>query len=210
MFRAARARAAGGWQMARRDPTVRNTKQRILDAALEVFGQSGYRGASIDDVAAAAGVTKGAVYYWFVDKDDLARDLQHLLWQRLANEALRSYDPERLIADNLECCFEAFVDATRETPNALSFLREAWFTPALDTAGREDQRDFAGLVQGILEQGMARGELVALDPEAAARILSGALMEATLYVLEGGDAAAALATARVLIRSLAVEARVPR
>jgi len=196
--------------MARRDPMVSDTKQRILDAALTIFGQRGYQGSSIDDVAAAAGVTKGAVYYWFVDKDDLARDLQHLLWARLANEALESYDGQRPTVDNLERCFEAFVAATEELPNALSFLREAWFTPALDAAGRADQRDLTGLVQGLLDHGVTRGELAPFNTEAAARILSGALMEATLYVLEGGDAPSALAVANVLIRSLAVEARLPR
>jgi len=196
--------------MAKRDPAVRDTKQRILDAALETFGQRGYQGTSIDEVAAAAGVTKGAVYYWFLDKDDLARDLQHLLWERLANEALGSYDPQRPTVDNLERCFESFVSATRELPNALSFLREAWFTPALDAAGRADQRDLTGLVQGLLQHGVTRGELSPLNTEAAARILSGALMEATLYVLQGGDVSSALEVARTFIRSLAVEAWVPR
>ncbi len=79
--------------MSRRDPVVRDTKQRILDAAVEVFGERGYRGASVDDVAVAAGVTKGAVYYYFTDKDDLARDLQSVLWGQLAQDALAVYDP---------------------------------------------------------------------------------------------------------------------
>ncbi len=196
--------------MAKRDPTVRDTKQRILDAALVVFGERGYRGASVDDVAAAAGVTKGAVYYWFVDKDDLARDLQHLLWERLASVALQSYDPDRPTDDNLLACFAAFLSAIQRMPQAKSFLREAWFTPALDAAGRSDHSDFVGLVQGVLEQGIAHGEVLRFDAETLARTLSGALMEATLHTLDGGDVGMTLEVARHFIRSIAVESRVDR
>lgn len=194
--------------MAKRVPTVRDTKQRILDAALDVFGERGFRGASVDDVAAAAGVTKGAVYYWFVDKEDLARDLQHLLWERLASDALQVYDPDRPTDDNLLLCFEAFLAAIQRMPQAKSFLREAWFTPALDAAGRADHSDFVGLVKGVLEQGMARGEIVRFDAETLARTLSGALMEATLHTLNGGDVEETLEVARHFIRSIAVTSRV--
>ena len=38
------------------------TRELLLDAAIEVFAQRGYHGASLEDVAAAAGFTKGAVY----------------------------------------------------------------------------------------------------------------------------------------------------
>lgn len=194
--------------MAKRNPPVRDTKQRILDAALEVFGERGFHGASVDDVAAAAGMTKGAVYYWFVDKDDLARDLQHATWERLAVAALAVYDPDAPMLDNLLRCYEAFLAAIRETPSAMTFLREAWITPSLDAAGRADQRDFLGLVQGVLTQGIARGDVVALDAEVLARTMTGALMEATLYVLEGGDSDAALGVVRHLMCSIASQTAV--
>ena len=142
--------------VSRRDPLVRDTKQRILDAAVEVFGERGYRGASVDDVALAAGVTKGAVYYYFTDKDDLARDLQHALWGQLAQDALAVYDPERPAVDNLLECFEAFLATIQSMAGARTFLREAWFTAALDSAGRADHEDALGLVQGLLQTAMER------------------------------------------------------
>lgn len=47
------------------------TPKRLLDAARKVFAQQGYDGASLDQVAAAAGMTKGAVYHHFDSKADL-------------------------------------------------------------------------------------------------------------------------------------------
>ncbi|MGC9963730.1 MAG: TetR/AcrR family transcriptional regulator [Acidimicrobiales bacterium] len=46
-------------------------RRRLLDAALGVFAESGFDNASVDQVAAAAGLTKGAVYSNFASKDDL-------------------------------------------------------------------------------------------------------------------------------------------
>jgi len=49
------------------------TRIRITDAALKLFASRGFASVSVDEVAAAAGVTKGAVYYSFKDKRDLFR-----------------------------------------------------------------------------------------------------------------------------------------
>src|SRR4029077_4475814 len=55
----------------RQRPTRAQTRQRLLQAAGEVFAQRGYDRASLDDIATAAGLTKGAVYSSFAGKDDL-------------------------------------------------------------------------------------------------------------------------------------------
>jgi AcrR family transcriptional regulator len=52
--------------------------QELLDAALAVFAERGYNNTRIDDVAEAAGVTKGAVYHYFATKEDLLmRAIEH-------------------------------------------------------------------------------------------------------------------------------------
>src|SRR4051812_12227792 len=52
-------------------PTREQTRDRLLTAASSVFAERGYDGASLDHVAAAAGLTKGAVYSNFGSKEDL-------------------------------------------------------------------------------------------------------------------------------------------
>lgn len=47
------------------------TRERLLDAAIEVFSAKGFAGASIDAIAQAAGYTKGAVYANFANKEEL-------------------------------------------------------------------------------------------------------------------------------------------
>lgn len=48
-------------------------RDRLIAAARKQFAARGYAEVSVDDIAAAAGLTKGAVYYQFADKTDLFR-----------------------------------------------------------------------------------------------------------------------------------------
>ncbi len=51
------------------------TTDRILEAAAEFFASHGYVNSTLDDVAALAGFTKGAVYYYFDDKESLLLEI---------------------------------------------------------------------------------------------------------------------------------------
>lgn len=188
--------------MARRLPRGQETRERILAEALRLFGARGYARVSVEEIAEAAGVTKGAVYHWFTDKDDLGRELQHDLYRRLSATAMRASDPERDAVANMRRTFEAFVDALGSFEDARFFLRDAWVIPALDEAGRRDQDDALELVRGAVATAMARGEIVALDPDALARVLMGAWAEATLHVLRTGDRAATVAVVEQILASL--------
>jgi len=66
--------------------TAADTRQRLLQAAAEVFAARGYDGTRVADIAAAAGVSKGAMYAHYLSKADLLV------------EALRAHGP-RLLAD---------------------------------------------------------------------------------------------------------------
>jgi AcrR family transcriptional regulator len=51
------------------------SRERILTAALEVFAEKGYEAASISDITARAGVSRGLISYYFSSKDQLAAEL---------------------------------------------------------------------------------------------------------------------------------------
>jgi AcrR family transcriptional regulator len=54
------------------DPDLHSSsREQLLDAAARVFAERGYRGASVEAIAAAANVTKGALYWNFESKADL-------------------------------------------------------------------------------------------------------------------------------------------
>ncbi len=182
---------------------VRDTRERVLAAALAEFAEQGYQGASIEDIAARAGLTKGAVYYYFSDKDDLAADLHAELWERLGRDANARFDPAASALENLKRVLRAFLASLEDHAEARFFLRDCWAVPALVIAGRREVETGVALVRFLLVEGMARGELAVLDPEAAARVLLGAFTEATLHILTTGDAEATVEVVERMIDALA-------
>lgn len=172
--------------MSRRAPAVRDTRQRVLTAALEVFAERGYHAATVEEIADRAGMTKGAVYYWFRDKEDLASDLQADLWTTIAAEAQRFLDPAGTTPDNLKLAFRSYLLSLGDHAEARFFLRDCWAVPALDAPGRLQQEAGVVLVQRLVEAGIEQGHLVDVDAETLTRVLLGAFAEATLHVLTSG------------------------
>jgi AcrR family transcriptional regulator len=68
--------------VAKQDRAIR-TRQTILSAAAKVFEQRGYQAATISEILTTAGVTKGALYFHFESKDDLAQGVLAEQDQRL-------------------------------------------------------------------------------------------------------------------------------
>jgi len=188
--------------MGRRNPKGMETRDRIMTVALELFAERGFATVTMEEIAASAGVTKGAVYYWFADKDDLGRDLQHNLYERLTAAALAEFNADGDIVANMRHAFEAFLQALGSLGHARFFLRDAWTIPALDEGGRRDQEVAVAMVRGVLAAAMASDEIVPLDPEALARVLLGAWAEATLHVLTTGERQPTVAVVEHLIESL--------
>lgn len=55
----------------KKDPDDLTAKQRILEAAAQVFAESGYDGARVDEIAKRAGVNKALIYYYYDNKESL-------------------------------------------------------------------------------------------------------------------------------------------
>jgi len=65
-----------------RERRLEHTRSVLLDAAEEVFAEKGFMAASLDDIAGAAGYTKGAIYKHFATKEDLFLAVSDRYWRR--------------------------------------------------------------------------------------------------------------------------------
>jgi AcrR family transcriptional regulator len=65
-----------------RERRLEHTRTLLLDAAEQVFSEKGFMAASLDDIAYAAGYTKGAIYNHFATKEDLFLAVSDRYWRR--------------------------------------------------------------------------------------------------------------------------------
>lgn len=111
-------RAARAGQTARRTRIQAENSEKILAAALEVFSVDGFRGATIDRIAEAAGMSKPNLLYYFRGKDEIYRVLLDRLldtWLKPLRELDADGDPLREIADYIERKLEMARDMPRES-----------------------------------------------------------------------------------------------
>ncbi len=120
----------------------------ILDAALEVYVERGYRGTSMQAVADAAGVTKPVVYECYPNKDQLLLALLDREERRLL-DALTDALPTNLLSDNLEAVLAAgltaFLAGAGQAPNSWRVVFDSrWGSGSVVAARVRRARDMVG------------------------------------------------------------------
>lgn len=166
------AAAAAGKKL--RPARTNATKQRLFEASMELIGERGAAGVTVDEIAASAGVSKGTVYYNFGSKSDLiAQLLRHgvdILLVRLLSVRDDSVDP--LVA--MEAMIGQAIDFMDEYPSfARLWVSENWRAPS------EWQDTFAELRGQLIEVIGAAIECVAAVYPVDPAISRGSLAAAT-------------------------------
>ena len=87
----------------------------ILDAALEVFSKHGYRGATLDQIAAQAGLSKPNILYYFTGKEDIHVTLLNQLMDRWL-DPLRHIDAHGEPLEEILRYLRRKLDMSREFP----------------------------------------------------------------------------------------------
>jgi AcrR family transcriptional regulator len=83
------------------------TRRRVLDAARQLFMERGYEAATIRDIASAAGLSTGAVFASFVDKNDLFNVVMAEDFQRQVEHLREAAKPDAKVEDAVMAVFEA-------------------------------------------------------------------------------------------------------
>jgi len=148
-----------------------DTRQRLIDAAEEIFGELGYHDASVVKLAEVAGVAAGTFYLYFDSKkaifDELVRDLNRRV--RHAMKEASSQGETRLQQELLG--FEAYFEFTSSHPALYRIIRQAEFVSPEMLRYHYDRLS-AGYVEALAAASES-GEIGRLDPEVAAFALMG-------------------------------------
>ena len=148
----------------------------ILEAAVGVFAHKGFAATRMDDIARAAGVTKGTIYLYFDGKEAV---FKMLVRQSLGGQLSRIMDNVKshesasakdLIALILSAMGNFLVTSDRVVLPKI-ILAEAGNFPELARFYREEIIEKGlGLLTGVIARGIAQGEFRTLPPEHIARL----------------------------------------
>jgi AcrR family transcriptional regulator len=159
----------------------------LTDVALSVFARKGFDGASMDDVAAAAGVTKAAIYHHVAGKETL-----------LERGLVRALDALFAILEEPGAATGAALERVRYvvrrvaliTPELLpelSVLFRVRGNSPVERSAIERRREFDRIVADLIAQAQREGAIRAdLDPRLAARLVFGMSNSVVEWYRPGG------------------------
>ena len=152
--------------MRRTKEAAEETKQKIIDAAVELFETNGYNATRIEDIAEKTGMTRGAVYWHFKNKDDLYVSIFELFEKRLDRLLDESKEKtnsqiERLrwIIVNMITRPDILVGFRQMKMISVSNLRLAQTSNVLQKKGESVAEKYIGTLARIIEECITAGEM---------------------------------------------------
>lgn len=170
-----------------RDP--QNTKDRILDAALNIFSRKGYHDTRLDEIVEEAHTSKGSIYLHFPNKERLFIALidqfANLLERRVA-EAIEQQDKgiER-VRVALETVLETF--GKYRLPAKILLVQAVGLGNVFEKKRLEVNDHFASMIQTYLDEAIAVGDITEVDTEVVAHAWMGAIYSVVIRWVYTGE-----------------------
>ena len=163
------------------------TREALIEAARELFGERGFAAVGTEEIARAARLTRGALYHHFKDKEDLFRAVYEAVERDLVNQLAVTAASANGPIEALRAGSRAFLDAC-EDPT----VRRIALIDAPSVLGWEEWRDIGmayglGLVQSTLEAAMDAGQITRQPVRPLAHLLLGSIDEAGMLVARAED-----------------------
>ena len=140
-------------------------RKRILDAALEVFSSHGYRGATLDQIAEEAGLSKPNILYYFEGKEDIHVTLLNQLMETWL-DPLKAMDPDGDPLAEILAYVHRKLEMSRDFPResrlfANEILQGA---PRMEPHLISDLKPLVDKKTALIRTWIAQGKLADVDP----------------------------------------------
>jgi len=182
--KAKRAVAGGGL----RDDVRTFKRERIIQAATDVFYRDGYQTATVGDVAASMSLTKAAVYYYFDSKEALLQAIIERCSELTIEAVERGLAAEGSPAEKLavSCYWFAKMVLENQKLIALYFREERNFGNGLHKRVTTTERSVTTRLADVLEEGIQRGDFRACDAQLLALNITGMISMSFYWYTEHG------------------------
>jgi TetR/AcrR family fatty acid metabolism transcriptional regulator len=167
-----------------------STRERILEAALDVFASKGYHDARLDDIVETAHISKGSIYFYFPNKERLFLALIDQfadLIERRATEAI-ARQPHVGI-DRVRAAVVAVLDTfgRYRRPAKILLVQAVGLGATFEKKRLEVTDRFAALIKRHLDEAIAVGEIQPIDTTVVAHAWMGAIYNLVIRWVITGD-----------------------
>jgi AcrR family transcriptional regulator len=186
-----------------------STRLALVGAARRLFGDRGYAATSTEEIVAAAGVTKGALYHHFSDKETLFRAVFEQVQREVSDQAVAEFlqpDSWQALVGGCRLWIDAHLDP-RVRQIALVDARGVLGWSAVHAI---ETRFSAVALRGALRKAMHAGVIRRQPLRPLALMLTGALSEGCVYIADNDGGESARDEVAALVEALLAGFRLPR
>src|SRR5713226_4422769 len=165
------------------------TRQRILDAAEEVFAEKGYHGAVVDDIVRTADMSKGGFYFHFPNKQGIFLALMEALTPRLISTAERAIAQETDPVAKVDAALRTVLDtfSRHRRLSKILLIEAVGLGHGFEEKLMDVRAQFAGVIQKYLDQAVDEGAIARIDTKITAFAWLGAINEIVVRWVVTGD-----------------------
>ena len=161
------------------------TRTKIMEAAIKLFSNSGYNKASVNDICAEAGISKGAFYHHFKSKQELFLALLDG-WLQTIDSAIEASE-ELTAPETFMQMTEAFPYIFETAGDGLPMFLEFWLQASRDEkiwqASITPYRRYHKHFTALIKKGVDEGSFVEVDPGLTSRMIMSTAMGLLLQSL---------------------------
>lgn len=195
--------------MARRSKAdMEQTRQALLSSARKSFTDHGYAATAMDELCTAAGLTRGALYHHFGDKQGLLKAVVAEMDVEMDQRLQQSFATANNTWTGLQQRCQLYLEMAQEAEIKRIILQDARAVLG-QRSGTESQQCLTSL-QSILQELMQAGTIHHTDSEALALLIHGSLTEASFWIADAQDSQQrlnhAVAAVQLLLNGLRINA----
>ncbi len=112
--------------MAPRPDVSEERKEQILEAAMDVFARSGFHGARMDDIAEQAGLSKGALYWYFDGKDAIIQGIMDRLFAGESEQLRELLKTDMSAQIKLQTFIDLAIEEIKSMESMIPIMIEFW------------------------------------------------------------------------------------
>jgi len=157
-------------------------RENIERGVVQVVAEQGLGATTIQDIAAAAGVSPGLLYRYWKNRDDLASEVYRRHWYALLERISLPAAAENDVVLKIRAMAQAFLEFADNEPVLLKFLLLSQHEL---NSGIPPEKRVHALVIRLVEEGMAQGRLRRTDPELAVHFLLGIVLQTAIGSIYG-------------------------
>jgi len=161
--------------MTKRTDLSEDRKNEILDAALEVFSETGLSDASVDDVVRRSGLSKGTLYWYFKSKDRLVGALMKRFFAQELEKVRQLQQGRGTVRERLLRYSREVVAVVKRMPRALTleFYAVAVRQKTVRKFLGELYARYCSELAAVVREGIDRGEFRKVDTAQTAAAITG-------------------------------------